>query len=100
MIVLFQVKTVKDFSSVPWSLGLKLVHIREDLVWPDSFYSEDGYHVEIKAPLSLSKGKWKSPAGIYAVADYEVELKGSRIKVRRIVHESDIYFLKMVKEML
>ena len=98
--IMFKVKEAKNISDVSWGPGLKLVHLRSDQKWPDQFYSEEGYHVEIKAPLSYHKGNWVSPRGIYALADYEVILKGKRIKVRRVVHESDPYFLKVVQEML
>ncbi len=97
---MFKVKEAKSISDVAWAPGLKLVHLKTDQKWPDQFYSEEGYHAEVKAPLSYYKGNWMAPRGVYALADYEITLKGRRIKVRRIVHESDPYFLKVVKEML
>ncbi len=97
---MFKVREVRRVNDVRWEPGLKLVHLRDDQRWPDQFYSEDGYHVEVKAPLSYHKGNWIAPRGIYAMVDYEITLKGRRIKVRRVVHESDPYFLKVVQEML
>lgn len=97
---MFKVREVRRISDTKWEPGLRLVHLKGDQKWPDNFYSEQGYHVEVKAPLSYHKGSWLSPSGIYAVIDYEVTLKGRRIKVRRVVHESDPYFLKAVQEML
>ncbi|HDI73463.1 MAG TPA: hypothetical protein ENF57_00445 [Candidatus Korarchaeota archaeon] len=97
---MFKVKEARSISDIRWAPGLKLVNLRENQKWPDQFYSEEGYHVEVKAPLSYHKGSWLSPKGIYALADYEITLKGRRIKVRRAVHESDPYFLKVLQEML
>ncbi len=97
---MFKVKEAKTISEVPWVPGLKLVHLKKEQKWPDQFYSEEGYHVEMKAPLSYYKDSWISPRGVYALADYEVVLKGKRVKVRRVVHESDPYFLKVIQEML
>ncbi len=98
--IMFKVKEARNISDVSWAPGLKLVHLKNDQKWPDQFYSEEGYHVELKAPLSYYKGSWVSPRGVYALADYEIVLKGKRIKVRRVVHESDLYFLKVIQEML
>jgi len=97
---MFKVREAKTVSDVRWGPGLKLVHLKDDQRWPDHFYSEEGYHAEVKAPLSYHKGGWISPRGIYALVDYEVTIRGKRIKVRRAVHESDPYFLKVVQEML
>ncbi len=88
---------VARLSEVPWSPGSKLVHVKGDQKWPDDLYSDEGYHVELNAPLSLRRGDWVVPRGVYAVVDYQEEVFNEVIKVRRYIHETNPLFLKTVR---
>ena len=97
--MLLDVEEVDRLSDIPWVPGSRLVHVKKDQTWPDDVYSEEGYHVELNAPMSLVKGRWVLPRGVYAVIDYPESLFAKQVKVRRYVHETSPLFLKTIKTM-